>query len=147
MTRNDLDAVLEIERASFLTPWTKRSFLFDLEDNPYSRTFVACEPDGRIAGYVCAWVLYEELKINNIAVRPDLRGSGAGRGLLRQVLAEGRRAGCQVALLEVRPSNVAARALYEKEGFVQVGRRKNYYREEKEDALVLALELVVPGAP
>ena len=141
MDPRDLDEVLEIERVSFASPWSRESFLFDLRENPFGRSIVASDPDGRIVGYACCWHLYEELKINNLAVRPDRRGSGVGRAILRCVIDQGRRAGCRIALLEVRPSNAAARALYESEGFVQIGRRKNYYREEREDALVLAFEL------
>ena len=137
----DLDEVLEIEKASFSSPWTRRSFLFDLQENPFSRALVVRELGGGIVGYACCWHLYEELKINNLAVRADCKRLGIGRALLRKVLEAGRRGGCRVALLEVRPSNNAARMLYESQGFVQVGRRKGYYTQEKEDALVLALEL------
>ena len=138
----DLAEVLAIERLAFASPWTRQSFLFDLHDNPFARSIVAREvAGGPVIGYGCTWHVHEELRINNIAVHPDWRGSAIGRGLLRRMLAEGRDAGCRIALLEVRPSNVAARALYESEGFVQIGRRKNYYRAEREDALVLALEM------
>lgn len=141
MVENDLDAILEIEAASFASPWTKDSFLFDLRENPFSRASVARDETGEAVGYACCWHLYEELKINNIAVRPDRRRAGIGRALLRHVLEQGQQAKCKVALLEVRPSNTAARTMYESAGFRQVGRRRDYYRMEKEDALVLALEL------
>lgn len=144
MREGDLDEILEIEKVSFSSPWTRHSFLFDLSENPIARSLVARARDGRLAAYACCWHLYEELRINNLAVHPELRGRGIGRALLQRILSEGRRAGCRMALLEVRPSNAAARALYESEGFVQVGRRKNYYREEREDALVLSLDLGQP---
>ena len=142
----DLAEVLAIERVSFASPWTRQSFLFDLHDNPVARSIVARgAAGGPFIGYGCTWHVHEELRINNIAVHPDWRGRAIGRALLRRMLAEGRQAGCRVALLEVRPSNTAARALYESEGFVQIGRRKNYYRAEREDALVLALEMEAAG--
>jgi len=138
----DLAEVLAIERASFASPWTRQSFLFDLHDNPFARSIVARPaPGGVVIGYGCTWHVHEELRINNIAVHPEWRGRAIGRALLRRMLEEGREAGCRVALLEVRPSNVPARSLYESEGFVQIGRRKNYYRAEREDALILALEM------
>jgi len=96
-----------------------------------------------VVGYGCSWHVQEELRINNIAVREDWRGGSIGRALLRHMLEAGRGAGCRIAFLEVRPSNQVARALYESEGFVSVGRRKDYYRVEREDALVLALQLQV----
>jgi ribosomal-protein-alanine N-acetyltransferase len=144
MGEADLDEVIEIEKVSFSSPWTRQSFLFDLQENPIARSMVARSQSGELIAYACCWHLYDELRINNIAVHPGHRGEGVGRAILRRVLEEGRRAGCKLALLEVRPSNAAARALYESEGFSQVGRRKNYYREEREDALVLALELDRP---
>ena len=141
MREDDLDEVLVIERDSFRSPWTRQSFLFDLHENPFARSIVARSRSGELIGYGCSWLVHEELRINNIAVRADWRGRAVGRVLLRRMIREGRLAGCRIALLEVRPSNMAARALYESEGFAQVGRRKDYYRAEREDALVMALEL------
>jgi ribosomal-protein-alanine N-acetyltransferase len=145
MKDTDLAEVLAIERIAFASPWTRQSFLFDLHDNPFARSIVARPaPGGAVIGYGCTWLVHEELRINNIAVHPDWRGRAIGRAMLRRMLAEGREAGCRIALLEVRPSNAAARSLYESEGFVQIGRRKNYYRAEREDALILALEMEGP---
>ena len=142
MTEPDLPQVLAIERASFSSPWTRQSFLFDIHDNPFARSIVARDTAGQVLGYGCAWVVHEELRINNIAVRADSRGSSIGRALLRHLLDAGRSEKCRTALLEVRPSNLVAIALYESEGFVQVGRRKNYYTVEREDALVMAYDLI-----
>ena len=141
MMEADLVEVLTIERESFSSPWTRQSFLFEIYENPYAKPVVAREAGGGVVGYGCVWQVHEELKINNLAVRRDRRGRSIGRTLLRYLLEGGRRAGCSVALLEVRPSNAAARALYESEGFVQIDRRRNYYTVEREDALVLALDL------
>ena len=141
MTEADLDSVLVIEKSSFSSPWTRQSFLFDLHDNPFAHPVVARDGAGRVLGYGCTWRIHGELRINNIAVRRDRKGAGIGRAMLRHMLDQGRQAGCRIALLEVRPSNAAARGLYQSEGFVQIGRRKNYYTAEHEDALVLALEL------
>ena len=142
MRDEDRPEVLAIERASFRSPWSEQAFRFDLHENPSARSLVARDASGAVVGYGCSWHVYEELRINNIAVREDMRGRSIGRALLRRMIQEGRLAGCRVVLLEVRPSNLVARALYESEGFTQIGRRKDYYRVEREDALVMALELV-----
>lgn len=141
MVEADLAEVIAIERASFRSPWTRQSFLFDLRDNPFAQSIVARDRKGSLVGYGCSWHAHEELRINNVAVLETSRGGGVGRAILRRMIDEGRKAGCRIALLEVRPSNAVARALYASEGFEEIGRRKDYYRAEKEDALVLALEL------
>ena len=141
MRERDLDEVLAIESVSYPSPWSRNSFVFDLRENPFSRATIARDEGGRLVGYTCCWHLENELRINNIAVHPARRGEGIGRLMLRRVLEEGRRAGCRLAALEVRPSNTVARALYESEGFVQIARRKEYYTREKEDALVLEVDL------
>ena len=140
MRASDLDEVLAIEEASFSVPWSRESFLFELEANPYARNFVL-RREGRIVAFACLWVVDDELKINNIAVHPGERGKGCGKALLRWVLDHGRSLGCTEATLEVRPSNQVARDLYVAHGFRQVGRRKGYYRDTQEDAILMAAEL------
>jgi ribosomal-protein-alanine N-acetyltransferase len=142
MTTGDLQQVLDIEGVSFRSPWRKEHFRFEIRDNRHALNRVARLDDGRVLGYLCAWVLPPELKINNIAVHPGFRRRGIGRWLLRCVLEEASRAGCTTAALEVRPSNRAARHLYRDHGFVEVGRRKAYYREEGEDAILMEASLV-----
>jgi len=87
------------------------------------------------------WFLVDEIHIGNIAVRPDRQGQGIGGALLAYILDEGRRRGMTYATLEVRSSNARAIALYERFGFRQVAVRKKYYRDNREDAKVLALAL------
>src|SRR5881396_1221401 len=94
MTEADLGEILEIERVSFSSPWTRDSFLYDLRENPYARGLVGRDEAGYVVAYSCCWHVYEELKINNLAVRGDRRGEGIGRALLRRALEDGRRAGC-----------------------------------------------------
>jgi ribosomal-protein-alanine N-acetyltransferase len=136
----DLDQVLEIERVSFLTPWRREHFEFELHEIPWAVNRVARR--GReVLGYVLVWHLHGELKINNIAVRKDCQGQGLGGWMLRRTLQAARRASCDVAHLEVRPSNLRALALYAKHGFVEIARRKNYYEREGEDALLMEARL------
>jgi ribosomal-protein-alanine N-acetyltransferase len=140
MFPTDLDEVLAIEEGSFSVPWSRESFLFELQANPYARNFVL-RHGGRIAAFACLWVVDDEIKINNIAVHAGERRKGHGSALLRWVLDFARSVGCTEATLEVRPSNRGARALYEAHGFRQVGRRKGYYRDTHEDAILMAAEL------
>ena len=144
----DIDAVLRIERASFADPWSRASFeaALNLER---MRFLVADEAGGgeagesssRVIGYVIALLLMEEAEIANLAVVPEVRGRGIGGRLLDQVSADAAVVGVQTLYLEVRESNVAARALYESRSFAHVGRRRAYYRHPVEDALVLRRDL------
>ena len=139
MLEADLGPVLRIEQASFSTPWRAAHFLHELRNNRWAVNLVA-RHEGAVAAYACLWCIHDELKINNIAVREDLRGQGIGRWLLLSVLYEGLRRGCSVATLEVRPSNDVAVQLYRGHGFEEVGRRPDYYGPG-EEAILMALEL------
>jgi ribosomal-protein-alanine N-acetyltransferase len=140
MLPSDLDEVLAIEEASFAIPWSRESFLFELQANPYARSFVM-RRGAKIVAFTCLWIVYDELKINNIAVAAGERRNGYGKILLRHILDFGRSESCTEATLEVRPSNFAARALYAAHGFREIGRRKGYYRDTHEDAILMAAEL------
>jgi [ribosomal protein S18]-alanine N-acetyltransferase len=145
MQEEDLDAVLAVERLSFPTPWTRDNFLYDLLENPHARNLVAWQGD-EFAGYACFWVLDSEAKLNNIAVDTWARRRGVGARLLREVVEAGRREGCSAVTLEVRPSNASAIALYRRFGFVEVGRRKGYYQDTGEDAILMNLGLSEGGS-
>jgi [ribosomal protein S18]-alanine N-acetyltransferase len=134
----DLDAILAIERASFTDPpWSRESFTA-LLNSPRAYFTVACEsPTGAVVGYVVAWFVVDEAEIANLAVAPDRRSRGVGSRLLDAALTEARLLGAVVVHLEVRDSNAPARALYDSRGFETVGRRRRYYRDPVEDALLL----------
>lgn len=140
MRVSDVDQVLEIERASFVSPWKSEHFLHELRENRWAVNLVV-EQYGHVVGYACLWCIHDELKINNIAVLDDRRRCGVGRWLLLCLLGEAIARGCSSATLEVRPSNTAAVALYRSHGFVEIGRRKGYYAAEREDAIVMHLEI------
>ncbi|MBW2052162.1 MAG: ribosomal protein S18-alanine N-acetyltransferase [Deltaproteobacteria bacterium] len=139
MRESDLDQVLLIEQASYPRPWTRNGFKTELERS-CAINLVLCEMD-QVVGYLIFWAIREEIYILNLALRPDRRRQGLGRNLLEYMFDWGRKRGMRRAFLEVRVMNQAARKLYEKTGFVMTGRRKNYYAEEKEDALLMARNL------
>jgi ribosomal-protein-alanine N-acetyltransferase len=134
---SDLDAVLEIEQASFVNPWTREMYLAELENQGVSYCYVARNAANDVIGFCSFWRVLDELHVNNIAVAPAHRGGGVGTALMRQVLREGARLGARRATLEVRRSNDAARRLYERLGFLVAGVRRAYYTSPVEDALVL----------
>ncbi|HWZ57527.1 MAG TPA: ribosomal protein S18-alanine N-acetyltransferase [Gemmatimonadaceae bacterium] len=136
----DLDAVVAIERQSFTDPpWSRASFTA-LVDSPRAFFTVACSAAALI-GYVVSWLVGDEAEVANLAVAPEWRGQGVGAALLDAALAEMRRGGAHVAHLEVRDSNLPARALYGSRGFTPVGRRRRYYQAPVEDAVLLRCDL------
>ena len=140
MTLEDLDEVLEIERLSFKTPWSRAAFRYEIVQNRVARCVVV-RAEARLAGYLCLWEIGHEIHITNLAVHPHRRGQGLARALLQATLDDGRARGVTLAFLEVRPSNVEALGLYESLGFSVIGRRKGYYFDTGEDALVMETRL------
>ena len=133
----DLDAILDIEHASFTNPWTREMYLAEFENQGVSYCFVVRDAAGRILGFCSFWRVLDELHINNLAIAPEERGRGAGTALLQRVLQEGERLGARRATLEVRASNLAALRLYGRLGFSVGGVRPGYYTNPIEDALIL----------
>ncbi len=133
----DLDAIVEIERASFSTPWTADMFRWELRNTDVSATYVLRTADRAIAAFCCAWRVLDELHINNVAVRPDVRRRGFASMLIEHVMAEAVGQGATKATLEVRRSNLGALRLYDRLGFAVSGVRPNYYSNPVEDALIL----------
>ena len=140
MTVADLPRVLAIERMSFTSPWTEANFRHEIEANPLALNLVG-RADGGVVAYACAHIVADELMINDLAVDSSLQRRGHGSALLRHLIESARTRGCRLATLEVRPSNAPARALYEAFGFELVGRRRGYYADTGEDALLLASAL------
>jgi len=140
LQESDLDEVLAVERASFSNPWSRQMFLWEMENSGVSHAYVLRTPAWRVAGFCTVWLVLDEVHINNLAVRPECRGQGAGRALLVYVLKQGAALGATKATLEVRRSNASALKLYQGLGFRVEGARRNYYTSPVEDALVLWLE-------
>lgn len=136
MQVEDLDAVLEIEQASFLTPWSRFAFLSELIENERAIYLVA-KLDGAVCGYAGMWRVLDEGHITNLAVHPAQRGQGIGRMLLQSLCDLGRARGLNRMTLEVRVSNDVAKGLYQKMGFASAGVRPGYYQDNGEDALIM----------
>jgi [ribosomal protein S18]-alanine N-acetyltransferase len=135
----DVDAVAAIEVTAFADPWTRQAF--DAAVRERHARFRVARSAGKIVGYVIAWFVLDEGEIANLAVAPVARRRGVARALLDFVIGDARSAGIAQLFLEVRESNVAARALYATRGFKPVARRPRYYRKPIEDAIVLRLKL------
>jgi len=140
MRPGDLDEVVTIERASFGMPWSRGAFLYEIEQNRVARCWVLRDDD-RVVAYLCLWEIGDELHVTNIAVHPGLRRRGLARRLLGAILDDGRARGLRAVTLEVRPTNDEARTLYESFGFRVVGRRRGYYYDTGEDALIMESDL------
>ncbi|GLI85098.1 ribosomal-protein-alanine acetyltransferase [Rossellomorea marisflavi] len=140
MTVDDVDAVMEIEEQSFTVPWSRESFISEMEENHLSM-YIVIEDEGRIAGYCGVWMVVDEAHITNVAVLPSHRGKGYGELLMRKIMEMAIESGARVMTLEARVSNVPAQSLYRKLGFQNGGIRKRYYSDNQEDALVMWVNL------
>ena len=138
MNATHVSQVAELEKLCFSDPWSEKSVASEL-NNPLSLWLVAQEGE-RLAGYVGSQTVLDETDMMNIAVHPDYRRCGVARQLVEELVAGLKRRGSRCLTLEVRASNDPARKLYEKLGFQQIGLRKNYYRNPREDALILRKE-------
>src|SRR3954470_11155024 len=133
MTAADVDDVLALEEAAFTNPWTRAMYLAELENPDVSFCFLARDASWRAVGFCSFWRVLDELHINNLAVLPEFRRQGVASTLLAFVLQQGAKLGAGRATLEVRRSNDAARALYERFGFAVAGVRSGYYTKPVED--------------
>ena len=138
MERCHVPQVAALEKICFSDPWSEGSIASELE-NPLSRWLVALEGE-QVLGYVGSQTVLDESDMMNLAVDPAFRRRGIARALVCALIEQLRKMGSRCLTLEVRASNESAQALYACLGFVQVGRRKNYYHHPKEDALILRKE-------
>ena len=138
MVTADIPAILEIEQASFTTPWSETSFFNELK-KPGSFLKVA-KKGGRIVGYICgAWII-DEGHVLDLAVHPEYRRLGIASALVSLSIERLKEEGCRFVFLEVRASNDYAKTMYEKFGFEVLGTRKNYYVSPAEDAVIMVLK-------
>lgn len=142
MRDSDLDVVIEIERASFSTPWSRTSFR-NLMARDDADLWVA-EVESAVRAYAVVWYVAREAELGNLAVARRWRRRGLGRWLLDWALGSAAERGTERIFLEVRESNHEAQRLYKQRGFVQVGVRRRYYRAPSEDAWVMCRELGGP---
>ena len=138
MNKEHVSQIAQLEAQCFSAPWSEKSIASELE-NPLSLWLVA-EENGQVLGYVGSQTVLDESDMMNVAVDPRFRRQGIARALIETLIAELAKMGSRCLRLEVRVSNESARALYERMGFQQLGLRKNYYHNPKEDALILGKE-------
>jgi ribosomal-protein-alanine N-acetyltransferase len=147
MTAEDIAAAAAIEALSFSLPWTEEMFAQELANPGVSTVLVARaeeSPGARsVVGYICIWVVEEELHINNLAVHPRYRRRRIAQALLDAGLEHGHRRQASRAVLEVRASNLPALGLYRRYGFEPVGIRRQYYSHPSEDAVIMSLARIV----
>jgi ribosomal-protein-alanine N-acetyltransferase len=141
LTPADLDGVLEIEAESFNNPTTRAWYERELERPDVCFIYVLRMPAVRVAAFCAFWRVADQAHINNLAVRPELRGRGLGSQMLEAIIAEAQGLGAGSLTLEVRRSNIPAHRLYQRAGFHEAGVRKNYYTKPVEDALVLVRKI------
>ncbi len=148
-----LSEIHAVEESCFSSPWTRKMLEAELTGNPFAHFLVAMSherstvrAESTILGYHCFWIVFEELRLMNLAVRTSMRRQGIGRALVTEACRLGMEQSATRAVLEVRASNEPARFLYTHMGFIQVGRRPHYYTNPSEDALLMELNpLVCPG--
>jgi ribosomal-protein-alanine N-acetyltransferase len=143
MALEDIPVVADLDRRSFSLPWSARAFAHEVTDNDHARCWVAEVKEGDrspvLAGIAVVWLIVDEAHIATIAVEPQMRGQGIGRAMMETLLADARSQGMLSVTLEVRRSNLAARSLYQRFGFEEVGVRIRYYKDNFEDALILTV--------
>nr|WP_295604796.1 ribosomal protein S18-alanine N-acetyltransferase [uncultured Terrisporobacter sp.] len=135
MTKDDVDAVYKVEENCFTDPWSKDSIRKELK-NDLARYLVA-EIDNQIVGYVGVWFVVDEGHITNVAVHSDYRGRKIGDKLVDEMVKLCKENNLVAMTLEVRTSNTVAQNLYRKYGFKIAGIRKEYYSDNKEDAIIM----------
>jgi len=137
MVAADLDEVLAIESDCYPTPWTAQQFKDELQNSVAS--ILLCERETKIVGYICYWLIVDEMQILNVAVAPQARRNGIAEQLLNRAFSDCQQRGLTVAWLEVRAGNSGAITLYRNNGFRTDGVRRGYYRDG-EDALLMVKE-------
>jgi [ribosomal protein S18]-alanine N-acetyltransferase len=136
---DDLARVMRIEQSCFSVPWKEGTFR-GLMKRTDSDLFVA-EGGGEVVGYAACWTVIDQAELGNLAVAPEARGAGVGGALVDAVVDRVRARGAAECFLEVRESNESAQSLYGQRGFEVVGRRRRYYAQPTEDALVMRLHI------
>ena len=135
MKERHVAQVAQLEALCFADPWSETSIASELRND--LAFWLVAEEDGAVVGYIGSQTVFPESDMMNVAVHPDHRRKGIGAILVEALITHLRNMDCENLTLEVRASNESAILLYEKLGFAQIGLRKNYYRNPKEDALIM----------
>lgn len=143
-TLENLDELAALEMACFSVPWSKKSFEAELKGNQFSRILMVPHSEYglevQVIGYICVWMVFEEIRFLNLAIHPEFRRRGLATQLIGEAIRLGREEGCCRGMLEVRESNHAAKKLYESFNFQAYATRKSYYTNPTEDAILMILE-------
>lgn len=135
MTINDIDGVFEVEKNCFEDFWSKQSFIDEIKNN--NARYLVAQKDSKIVGYIGIWLIIDEGHITNVAVHSDYRGLKIGNELLKEMVNLCKKNNIVAMTLEVRKSNEIAQNLYKKYGFKMAGIRKEYYSDNREDAIIM----------
>lgn len=146
MAAGDVPAVVAIERTSYTVPWSENTFRGLLRRRD-TELVVAAASDGTVVGYAVLWCVLDQAELGNVAVAAQWRSRGVGERLVTDMMRRAVQRSVNEVFLEVRPSNTVARRLYERLGFTMVGRRRNYYQQPVEDALVLRWPVPLDSTP
>ena len=136
----DVSQIHEIETLCFPMPWSEESILHDVKENVVARWLVMDDGEGRVLAYAGMWFVLDEAHVCNVAVHPDCRRMGYGKRIMEALMQLAMDNSMSMMTLEVRRSNLAAQNLYHACGFLDVGYRKRYYEDNKEDALIMYKE-------
>lgn len=139
MTKDDIDDVYKVEEDCFVDPWSKEAIRQELKNN--LARYIVAEIDGKVVGYVGVWFVLDEGHITNVAVHSDYRGKKIGDKLIKELVGLCKENNMSAITLEVRVSNIVAQNLYKKYGFKIGGIRKEYYSDNKEDAMIMWSQL------
>lgn len=139
MASEHVSSLAQIEKQCFSTPWSENALAEEIE-NPNARFFVALCGE-QVAGYIGAHNIVGEVYITNVAVAPDYRRQGVATQLIERLVEISRAENAEFITLEVRENNTSAQALYEKQGFGVVGKRKAFYENPREDAILMTINL------
>ena len=131
-----IDDIVVVENLSFTIPWSRQSIIEEFTGNDVA-IYICAELNGKAVGYAGMWQIFDEGHITNIAVHPEFRNSGVGSVLMEALLRIAGERGILALILEVRRSNHSAQALYRKYGFEEGGKRKAYYADNNEDAIIM----------
>ncbi len=137
MKLEDLDQVLEVEKASFSDPWTHQAFEMEVNGKNRFAYYLVARQGDEVVGYLGIWIILNEAHVTNIAIKPSHRKKGIAKELLNFFFNQARLRDVDAVTLEVRASNEPAQNLYRKLGFVEMGIRSKYYQNNNEDALIM----------
>ena len=138
--KEDIAKIAEIEKLCFAMPWSEESIRKDAEENVVACWLVMDDGEGDVLAYAAMWFVLDEAHVCNVAVHPDHRGKGYGKAIFGALVETAKKNSMSLMELEVRRSNLVAQNLYHSFGFIDVGYRKRYYEDNKEDALLMFKE-------